>query len=175
MFVAMQIRRSSTTDIFLTLAWKSTKLHLNCSSRLRKLLMVLKYASPQSIVFIIVSYLCLQKTKMKLFAKLKETATSDSQGRLLTNAKVSFLDFIQEHNPQLNWLKLVCIRLPPLDDMWVNYFVLCFYLETARSLCVPSEFHISSSLPALVGDTAKAMSVGEVTQTLSPHSASDAD
>jgi hypothetical protein len=50
------------------------------------------------------------KAALKLFARLKATTQTARQERIVSNMKIAFVEFIQDKQPEINWLKIV--RVP---------------------------------------------------------------
>ncbi len=47
------------------------------------------------------------KAALKLFARLKATTQTARQERIVSNMKIAFVEFIQDKQPEINWLKIV--------------------------------------------------------------------
>jgi len=71
------------------------------------------------------------KSALKLFSRLKATALTEREKRVVTNMKAAFVEFIQEKQPEMNLLKS---KLQSLFVYQVSYLflVLCQLLWEIR-------------------------------------------
>ncbi|ELR22730.1 uncharacterized protein ACA1_148670, partial [Acanthamoeba castellanii str. Neff] len=71
------------------------------------------------------------KAALKLFARLKATTQTARQERIVSNMKIAFVEFIQDKQPEINWLK---IKLQSMFVCQASYLflVLCQLLWEIR-------------------------------------------